>query len=165
MARIPDEEIERLKREIPIERLVTGFGVELKRHGANLVGRCPFHDDRTPSLIVTPETNLWNCLGKCNIGGSTIDWVMKTQGVSFRHAVELLQSRSSFFSRRAGKRPRRSQGHNREARIAGHARMPTISRPCATWSSFYHETLKELARSAAVSRRPRPHASGDDRPL
>ena len=61
MARIPDQEIERLKREIPIERLVTGFGVELKRTGSNLVGRCPFHDDRTPSLIVTPETNLWRC--------------------------------------------------------------------------------------------------------
>lgn len=71
MARIPDEEIERLKREISVERLVTGFGVELKRTGANLVGRCPFHDDRTPSLIVTPETNLWRCMGKCNIGGST----------------------------------------------------------------------------------------------
>jgi DNA primase len=57
MARIPDEEIERLKKEIPIERLVTGFGLELKRTGANLVGRCPFHNDRTPSLIVTPGVN------------------------------------------------------------------------------------------------------------
>ncbi len=42
MARIPDEEIERLKRDIPIERLVSGFGVELTGTGANLVGRCPF---------------------------------------------------------------------------------------------------------------------------
>ena len=47
MARIPNQEIERLKREIPIERLMSGFGVELKRTGANMVGRCPFHDDRT----------------------------------------------------------------------------------------------------------------------
>ena len=92
MARIPDEEIERLKREIPIERLVSGFGVELTGTGANLVGRCPFHDDRTPSLIVTPETNLWRCMGACNVGGSSIDWVMKTRGVSFRHAVELLRA-------------------------------------------------------------------------
>lgn len=46
MARIPEEEIERLKKEIPIERLVGGFGIELRRTGANLVGRCPFHDDR-----------------------------------------------------------------------------------------------------------------------
>jgi len=58
MARIPDDEIERIKKEIPIERLVKGFGVELKLTGSNLVGRCPFHDERTPSLIVTQATNL-----------------------------------------------------------------------------------------------------------
>jgi DNA primase len=62
VARIPNQEIERLKREIPIKRLMSGFGVELKRTGANMVGRCPFHDDCTPSLIVTPETNLWRCM-------------------------------------------------------------------------------------------------------
>jgi DNA primase len=53
MARIADAEIERLKKEIPIERLVTGFGVELKRQGKDLFGRCPFHEDKTPSLSVT----------------------------------------------------------------------------------------------------------------
>ena len=95
MARIPDEEIGRLKRDVPIERLVAGFGVELKRAGANLVGRCPFHDDRTPSLIVTPETNLWRCMGACNVAGSVIDWVMRTRGVSFRHAIELLRASAS----------------------------------------------------------------------
>jgi DNA primase len=82
MARIPNEEIERLKKEIPIERLVTGFGVELKRQGKDLFGRCPFHDDKTPSLSVSPETNLWHCLGACNSGGDVIAWVMKTRGVS-----------------------------------------------------------------------------------
>jgi len=92
MARIPDEEIERLKKEVPMERLVVGFGIKQKRQGAELVGRCPFHDDHTPSLVVSPKTNLWHCLGACNVGGSTIDWVMKTRGVSFRHAVELLRA-------------------------------------------------------------------------
>jgi len=91
MARIPNEEIERLKKEIPIERLVTGFGVELKRQGRDLFGRCPFHDDKTPSLSVSAETNLWHCLGACNSGGDVIAWVIKTRGVSFRHAVELLR--------------------------------------------------------------------------
>ena len=86
MARIPDSELERLKKEVAIERLVMGLGVELKRHGAELVGTCPFHDDKTPSLVVSPKTNPWHCLGACNVGGSTIDWVMKTKGVSFRHA-------------------------------------------------------------------------------
>jgi DNA primase len=92
MARIAEEEIERLKGEVSLERLVTGFGIELKRHGAELLGLCPFHDDREPSLVVSPKKNLWHCLGACQTGGSVIDWVMQTQGVSFRNAVELLRA-------------------------------------------------------------------------
>ncbi len=37
------------------------------------------HDDKTPRLVVSPKTNLWHWLGKCNMAGSTIDWVMKTK--------------------------------------------------------------------------------------
>ena len=51
MTRIPESDIERLKKEVPLERLVIGFGVELERHGVELIGRCPFHDDKTPSLF------------------------------------------------------------------------------------------------------------------
>ncbi len=92
MARIPDAEVERLKREVSVERLAAARGVELKRHGADLLGLCPFHDDREPSLVVSPEKNLWHCLGACQAGGSSIDWVMRDRGVSFRHAVELLRA-------------------------------------------------------------------------
>jgi DNA primase catalytic core len=92
MARIPQDEVERLKREISVERLAEAAGVDLVKRGADLVGRCPFHDDRTPSLVITPEKNLWHCMGKCQEGGSSIDWVMKAEGVSFRHAVELLRA-------------------------------------------------------------------------
>ncbi|MCP4285409.1 MAG: DNA primase, partial [Gammaproteobacteria bacterium] len=92
MARIPDEIIARLKQEVSIQRLVESQGVKLKRHGADLIGLCPFHDDKEPSLVITPKQNLWHCLGACQCGGSVIDWVMKAEGVSFRHAVELLQA-------------------------------------------------------------------------
>ena len=92
MARIPQEEVERLKREVPVTQLAEAAGVTLRRQGADLVGRCPFHDDETPSLVITPEKNLWHCLGACQQGGSAIDWVMKAEGVSFRHAVELLRA-------------------------------------------------------------------------
>ena len=91
MARIPDGEIERLKREVSLERLVEAQGIELKRHGADLLGLCPFHDDKTPSLVVSPKRNLWHCLGACQAGGSVIDWVMKRDGLSFRHAVDVLR--------------------------------------------------------------------------
>ena len=91
MPRIPDTEIERLKTEVSLARLVEASGVELQRAGADLVGRCPFHDDREPSLVISPKKNLWHCLGACQTGGTVIDWVMKMNGVSFRHAVELLK--------------------------------------------------------------------------
>jgi DNA primase len=90
MARIPTEELERLKAEISVERLVEASGVELKAAGKDLLGRCPFHEDREASLVVTPAKNLWHCFA-CQIGGGPIDWMMKAKGVSFRHAVELLR--------------------------------------------------------------------------
>jgi CHC2-type zinc finger protein/Toprim domain-containing protein len=92
VARIPDEVIERLKSEVSVQRLAEARGVVLKKHGADLIGRCPFHEDHTPSLIVTPAKNLWHCMGACQVGGTVIDWVMRAEGVSFRHAVELLQN-------------------------------------------------------------------------
>jgi DNA primase len=92
MARIPEHEVERLKREVSVQRLAEARGIKLTRHGADLIGKCPFHNDRTPSLVITPKKNLWHCLGACNVGGTAIDWVMRANGVSFRHAVELLRA-------------------------------------------------------------------------
>ena len=92
MARIPEAEVERLKLQVSLQRLVESVGVKLKRHGKEWIGRCPFHDDKTPSLVVSPKSNLWHCLGACQAGGSVIDWVMRFEGVSFRQAVEVLRS-------------------------------------------------------------------------
>lgn len=82
MARIPEEELTRLKHDIPLAPLAAARGVALKSSGANLIGLCPFHDDHEPSLVITPDKNLWHCLGACQQGGSVIDWVMKAEGVS-----------------------------------------------------------------------------------
>jgi DNA primase catalytic core len=105
MARIPEAEIERLKEAVPVERLVEASGVELKKGGKDLIGRCPFHEDATASLVVTPAKNLWHCFG-CGIGGGPIDWVMKRQGVSFRHAVELLKADAGLVELGTPKTPR-----------------------------------------------------------
>jgi DNA primase catalytic core len=90
MARIPENELERLKNEVSVERLVEVSGIELKKSGKDWIGRCPFHEDETASLVVTPGKNLWHCFG-CGVGGGPVDWVMRRRGVSFRHAVELLR--------------------------------------------------------------------------
>ncbi len=83
MARIPQHALEKLKRDVDLVGLITASGVKLEKKGGNLVGLCPMHDDKEPSLVVTPSKNLWNCLGAC---GTVIDWVMQSQGVSFRRA-------------------------------------------------------------------------------
>ena len=93
MARIPQDEIDRIKREVSVETLVRGREIELRAHGANLLGLCPFHDDREPSLVVTPEKNLWNCLGACGSGGDVIAWVMKSERLAFPEAVRWIEER------------------------------------------------------------------------
>ncbi|OEZ96188.1 CHC2 zinc finger domain-containing protein [Duganella sp. HH101] len=72
MARIPETDIERLKNEVSVERLVEAAGIALKKSGKDKLGLCPFHDDGEPSLVVTPAKNLWHCFG-CQIGGGPID--------------------------------------------------------------------------------------------
>lgn len=102
MARIPEAQIERVKRETDLVALVRSRGVELTRHGAkDFVGRCPFHEDTSPSLIVSPEKGLYHCMG-CGLAGNAIQFVEKFDGVSFRHAYELLAEGKPAFQAPAG---------------------------------------------------------------
>jgi len=95
MARIPEEEIARLKSEISLQHLAEAKGVVLRKRGEELMGLCPFHEDHSPSLVINPAKNVWHCLGACQSGGTVIDWVMKAEEVSFRHAVEILRKEFS----------------------------------------------------------------------
>jgi DNA primase len=90
MARIGDSELERLKAETSLVRLVESSGLKLEKRGKDLVASCPFHEEDTASFVITPEKNLFHCFG-CGAAGGPVDWVMKRNGVSFRHAVELLR--------------------------------------------------------------------------
>jgi DNA primase len=90
VARIPDAELDRLKTEVSLVRLIEARGIALVKQGKDLAARCPFHEEATPSLVVSPAKNLFHCFG-CGAAGGPIDWVMKLDGVSFRRAVELLR--------------------------------------------------------------------------
>ena len=78
MARIAESELERLKAEVSVARLIEANGIKLEKRGRDQVGRCPFHEDDTASLTITPEKNLFHCFG-C---GASVTEVFRRSGLS-----------------------------------------------------------------------------------
>jgi hypothetical protein len=66
--------------------------VQLRKCGTRYIGKCPFHDDRAPSLVVYPDTQTWYCFG-CNQGGDVISFAMKINNLDFSEAIKILAGR------------------------------------------------------------------------
>jgi DNA primase catalytic core len=137
MPYVPPEVKERIKREVSIQRLAEARGIKLVRSGKELIGLCPFHDDRNPSLNIDPAKNVWNCKGACGEGGDVILWVMRAEGVSFHHALELLRK---DYAPSAGP----------VVKIATVPKLPPLIDATAddkkllgTVAEYYHRTLKD----------------------
>ena len=82
---IAEESINRLKA-IPLADVMSGE-VKLKSAGGNLVGLCPFHDEKTGSFNVNVSNNYYHCFG-CGASGNVLSYVMEAKGFSFLEAVE-----------------------------------------------------------------------------
>ena len=91
MPKIPEDEIQRVKNETDLLALVRSRGIELRKHGSrDFIGRCPFHEDNaSPNFIISPAKGLYHCMA-CGAAGNAIQFVEKFDGISFRHAFELL---------------------------------------------------------------------------
>ena len=141
MTRLSDNDVNKLKSNVSLLRLAESQGHELKREGNDYVMCCPFHEEKTASMKITPEKNLFHCFG-CGAGGSVIDWVMKSQGVSFKHAVELLKSDTSLAA---------------DSVVAKQSTVRKLSIPLSENAdnqsalldvvAFYHETLKQTVEA------------------
>lgn len=75
-----------IKRTTDIVAVVESYGVGLKRAGQDFVGLCPFHEDKTPSLRVTPGKGLFRCPA-CGAAGNVIQFVAKKEGLTDREAA------------------------------------------------------------------------------
>jgi len=150
---IAEEELARIKREISIVRLVEARGVKLTGSGDNLLGLCPFHADKTPSLVVSPAKNVYHCMGKCQRGGSVIDWVMQANNVSFRLAVEMLRKEAPSLAA-----PRRVAGTRPKLDVLAEPDEPDAV-VIARVVDYYHDTLKESPEALAyLEKRGLKHA-------
>ena len=137
---IEKERIERIKRTVDLAGLVRSRGIELKKNGKGFKGRCPFHEDKDPSLSVNPEENLWQCFG-CGAAGDAIRFVELFDKVSFREAVKKL----SVNIPPEGKSPARPRAaHPAKGAPAPSARSVKL---LTRVIDFYHTAFAEDARA------------------
>lgn len=92
--RIPDQKIDEISRKSDIVAVVEKY-VSLEKKGGRYWGRCPFHQEKTPSFTVTPEKNLFHCFG-CQKGGSLFTFVMEVEKISFVEAAKQLAEQAGI---------------------------------------------------------------------
>lgn len=89
MARYSQDFIDRVRAASEISQVVARYGIELKRTGSNLVGSCPFHQEKTPSFNVSTTQPFFNCFG-CGAKGDVFKFVQMRENVEFPEAVKIL---------------------------------------------------------------------------
>lgn len=93
-----DSVIEEIKARIAVEDLLAEY-IQLKKAGNSYKAICPFHTEKSPSLMVSPEKGIWHCFG-CNEGGDIFGFVMRMEGLEFPEALRLLAKKAGVELRR-----------------------------------------------------------------
>jgi DNA primase len=88
---IPQETIQQIQNRIDIIEIIGGF-VKLKKRGANYLGLCPFHNEKTPSFTVSPSKEIYKCFG-CGRSGNTISFIMEHEKYSYVEALKWLAAK------------------------------------------------------------------------
>lgn len=85
--------VEEIKERLDVVEVISAY-VPLQKAGRTYKGLCPFHQEKTPSFVVFPETGTWRCFGACGTGGDVFSFIMKRENVDFREALEVLASKA-----------------------------------------------------------------------
>ncbi len=125
--RFTDDFIDKLRDSNDIESVISGY-MELRRRGRTLTGLCPFHNEKTPSFTVYPETASYYCFG-CGAGGDVINFVRNIENLDYIEAVK-------FLADRAGLKMPDDRADDTTSNLK--RRIYEANREAAR---FYHETL------------------------
>src|SRR6478609_1976812 len=104
---ISQASIQQILNHIDILDVVGGF-VKLKRRGANYLGLCPFHNEKTPSFTVSPSKEIYKCFG-CGKSGNSISFLMEHEKLSYVEALRWLAHRYNIEVEETEVAPERKQ--------------------------------------------------------
>jgi len=146
--RISKDEIESIKQSHDLRAVIESYGVTLKKKGANYVGICPFHKEKTPSFTVNPKTNLYHCFG-CNAGGDVIGFICKMDKISFRETVERLGRQHIADSKQGKAKDNKINEYNIKPATRNREPASSINRThlLNRVVSFYHQSFCEDRRA------------------
>ncbi len=136
--RINDEDLNSLKQRLDIVEVVQPY-TALKRSGSNFMGRCPFHDEKSPSFSVRQDKGFYHCFG-CGVGGDAITFVQEADGLSFTEAVEKLARQFGITLRYEELRPGQAKALGRRTRIL---------ELTAAADTFYRQQLRSTTGDSA----------------
>ncbi|MBU6414300.1 MAG: DNA primase [Planctomycetes bacterium] len=144
-----DDDKARVKDASPIERVI-GDVLALKPKGRELVGLCPFHEDRRPSMNVIPSKQIFHCF-VCQSGGDVFTFVQKYHNMEFREALEYLAERANITL--TPWKPERGSA----PLSPGQSTRPDILRASATANDYFRKILQHpqhgaLARAVIAKR-------------
>lgn len=90
--------VDQIKERVDIVELVSQY-VPLKKVGRNYQGLCPFHNEKTPSFVVFPDSQSWHCFGACGTGGDVLSFIMRRENLTFPEALQRLAQRAGISLR------------------------------------------------------------------
>jgi DNA primase len=154
MARIKDTSVDAVKAAADLVAVVEER-TSLRKQGARLIGRCPFHEERTPSFSVNPSLGLYHCFG-CHQGGDVIKFVRDTQGLDFAGAIEWLAERFRIDLEYEDVSPEQAAKRSRRVRLQELLDDAASFYERALWEtevgSFARDYLKGRGFSEAIAR-------------
>ena len=142
MARFSEESVRRVRDATDLVELAGGYTV-LRRTGVDrMTGRCPLHDERTPSFTISPSKQLFKCFG-CDAGGDALTLVQLKEGLGFPAAIELLARRVAIDLDYEDADPQAAERRRRDAR-----RAELLVRAAAYYAAYLRSSRSPQAANA-----------------
>ena len=86
------DDVDKIKSKLDIVELI-GERIQIKKAGRNFKALCPFHGEKTPSFVVSPERQIWHCFG-CNLGGDLFTFLEEYEHITFAEALKEMAARA-----------------------------------------------------------------------